>query len=396
MTETTLLEQIAGKQDLTLNEVKAAKSAAEENKRQYEDLTAKVNTLTSELETKGATILEMQAEVQEVKAKGGRMKGSEAKTIFIGNLIADAIAEHKADIITTKLIQTPLQLIQTEEQKAVANMSSANLTGVGNNYVSYLDWQPGMEPTGQFRFRSLVRTIQSDTDFVRFPRAKKPIGEGSFARVNEGQTKPQIDRDYEMIDLTLKAFAGYAIVSRQSLRNIKFLQSWLPTSMMEQLSDQEDLYFAETLIATATGNASTAGMTDGTSTIGRLVAYIRNAGIGKYRVTGIAMANDVWANLITNQVTGAGYNLPNIVTVTVDGTVRILGIPVYPVNWLGAGRVIAGDWSKAAIIQSEGLVMRQSDSHANIFTSNELAFLLERTEELAIFRPDAFITSIFS
>jgi hypothetical protein len=76
--------------------------------------------------------------------------------------------------------------------------------------------------------------------------------------------------------------------------------------------------------------------------------------------------------------------------------VRILGIPVYPVNWLSGGRVIVGDWSKAAIVQSEGLVMRQSDSHASIFTANEIAFLLERTEGLAIFRPDAFITAILT
>jgi hypothetical protein len=63
---------------------------------------------------------------------------------------------------------------------------------------------------------------------------------------------------------------------------------------------------------------------------------------------------------------------------------------------LTGGRVLVGDSRKAGIVQSEGLTLRQSDSHASIFTSNETAFLLERTEGLAIFRTEAFVTAVLS
>jgi HK97 family phage major capsid protein len=260
-----------------------------------------------------------------------------------------------------------------------------------------------MEPTGQFHFRDLVRTIQSATDNVKFPRANIPIGDGSFSRVAETVTKPQVDRNYTMIDLVLNAMAGYAIVSRQSLRNIVFLQSWLPTSMMDQLQDNEDTDFSNSLVAAATG--STTLQTGFVGVPEKLISFMINLMKKKFRATAIACDPNIWGSLLVFQpgrtTTGSAattvpYSNPLSVTVGQDGMVRILGIPVYPVNWLSGGRVIVGDWSKAAIVQSEGLVMRQSDSHASIFTANEIAFLLERTEGLAIFRPDAFISAILT
>lgn len=410
--EKEILEGISEKMGTTLAEVKEAKAEAAQAKKEFADITAKVSALQAELKAKDATIGDILNEVKEQKAKGGRILAPvDKRKIFLGDAIAETIARHQLEVKAGNLgkglspfKESALEGVEVKatsdlppkEEKAVGNISSANLTGTGNNYISYLDWQPGMEPTDQFRFRSLFRTIQSETDFVRFPRANTPIGEGSFARVNEGITKPQIDRDYTMIDLTLKPMAGYAIVSRQSLRNIVFLQSWLPTSMMEQLMDSEDTDFANTLVAAANGSTSTTGVTNGTSTIGKIVAYITRNTQAKYRTNFIAVDPIVWANLLLNTETNAGYNLPNVVTVTADGQVRVLGIPVYPVNWLTGGRILTGDSRRAAIVQSEGLVLRQSDSHASIFTSNEIAFLLERTEALAIFRTDAFQTALLT
>ena len=157
------------------------------------------------------------------------------------------------------------------------------------------------------------------------------------------------------------------------------------------------------MVGAATGSATI--QTGFTGVPEKLIAFIKNLLKTKYRPNGIAVDPDIWANLLVFQpgrtttaspATTVPYSNPFVVTVGADGTVRVLGIPVYPVNWLTGGRVIVGDWTKTAIVQSEGLVMRQSDSHASIFTSNEIAFLLERTEELAIFRPDAFVTAVLT
>lgn len=378
-------------------ETKAADTAKEivELKNEFEkkaaDQEKKVTDLITKLEEKGVTIGELMGEVKELKAKGGRMGGGAHEIKSLGVMIAEAVIEHKEAIKAT----STHGLIQPIELKVVGTIASGNLTGTGSHYISYLsNWQDGMEPTDQFRFRAMpgMRTLNSETNFVNYPRAATPVGEGSFARVAEGSPKPQVDRDYTMETLELKYMAGYAIVNRQAMQNIVFLQSWLPTSMLEQLQDQEDADFANTLVAAATGPTTSTG----TKQIDRIVHYIRNLRKRKYTPNAVAVDPDIWSSIILNTETNAGFNLPNVCTVTADGTVRVLGLPIIPVNWLSGGRIVVGDWRKAAIVQSEGLTMRQSDSHASIFTSNQLAFLLERLEGLAIFRPDAFVTAVVS
>jgi hypothetical protein len=166
--------------------------------------------------------------------------------------------------------------------------------------------------------------------------------------------------------------------------------------MMNQMEESEDTDFANTLVAAATGSSSTTGYTGTPNVADKLVYIIKNLIQGKYNPNGIAMDPSVWANLILLRPGTAGetYAGPPVVSVDQNGVTRLLGRPIYPVNWLTGNRVLAGDWTKAAIVQSEGLRLRQSDSHASIFTSNEIAFLLERTEGLAIFRTNAFTTAI--
>lgn len=379
------------KSDMSESTKKEIKALAEEAAKEKKALTDKVNELNLKVAEKDGTIEDIQQEVKELKAKGGRFKAGasvkyEGLRYQIANEIAKAIGECKADIMES----ASGKLMKPHEIKAVGPIVSGNLTV--DNFISYLDWQPGMEPTGQFHFRNLVRTIMSETDFIQYPRANTPIGEGSFGRQTEGATKAQVDRDYTMQTLTLLPMAAFAIVSRQALRNILFLQSWLPTSMMDQMEDSEDNEFANTLVAGATGSTTT------TKTVApeKIISYLKNLIKAKYNPNGVAVDPDVWEDFLSFRPGTAGetYSLPFVAGVTPSGQVTVLGRPVYPVNWLTGRRVLVGDWTKAAIVQSEGLRLRQSDSHASLFTSNELAFLLERTEGLAIFRPDAFITAI--
>lgn len=374
-------------------ETKALKEAAEKEQKAFK---AQVEEMNTKLTEKEATIGELQDGFKELKAKSGRISGASQQfdglRATIQDKIAEGIGECKADIIQS----ASGPLMKPHEIKTVGNIASGNLTVA--NFVSRLDWRPGMEPTGQFHFRNLVRTLVSETDYIQFPRANTPIGEGSFSRVAEAVTKPQVDRDYTMVNLTLTPMAAYAIASRQSLRNIIFLQSWLPESMMDQMEDSEDTDFGNTLVAAATGSTSTTGFTGTANVADKLVIYIKNNIRAKYNTTGIAVDPNVWANLILLRPGTAGENYagPPVVSIDQNGITRVLGRPIYPVNWLTGNRILGGDWSKAAIVQSEGLRLRQSDSHASIFTSNEIAFLLERTEGLAIFRPDAFFTTTIS
>jgi hypothetical protein len=102
--------------------------------------------------------------------------------------------------------------------------------------------------------------------------------------------------------------------------------------------------------------------------------------------------------MLIYKASGSGqYTMPiGTVNVSPTGVLYFLGIPVYPVIWLTGGRVIVGDWSKAAIVESEGLSWRMSENVNDTFIKNEVTFLLERVEGLAIFRTDAFTTAVFN
>src|SRR5688572_3465740 len=134
---------------------------------------------------------DLEQKIKNLEAKGGRASfgGGSIENKGLRNLISNqiyrALHERKDQIAESE----SGALMKPYDIKTAAAISSANLS---DNYLSYLDWRPGMEPTGQFHFRNLVRTMMSQTDFVQFPRANTPLGEGSFGRQVEAATKAQI------------------------------------------------------------------------------------------------------------------------------------------------------------------------------------------------------------
>jgi HK97 family phage major capsid protein len=370
-----------------------AKQEVEATKAEVTKIQGDFETVKADLIAKGATILDLQDTLRNMNEKGGRaklMNRQEAHYSMIES-IADAIGENKA--LFEKIAGgSSLSKDGIKIERKVSTVTTASLTGTGAPYKPfYLDWRPGMEPLGQTRFRQLAPILQSDNDTVYYPRANTPPGAGSIGyQASEGATKAQVDRGWAMQTLTLEALAGWMTVSRQSLRNISFLQSWLPTSLTEQLLDQEDLEFANTLVAAATGSSTTTGITVKAE---RLIFFIKTLKKSKYNANAIAVDPDVWATILVTKPND--YSLPGVVSITADGTVRILGVPLYPVNWLTGGRCIVGDWTKTAVVESEGLTLRQSDSATSLdFQKNLVTFLIERVEGVAIFRPDAFISAI--
>lgn len=350
-----------------------------------------VKELQTKLETAGATIEKIVGEVKELKAARGRIGGGRERRESIMSSISDKILEHKDAFIEA---ERSGRVNKTFEIKAPGPILSTSLAN--GSYIDYLDWRQGMEPTGQFRIRELIRTVASAFDTVFYPRANSPVGQGSFGRqVNEGDTKAQVDRGYTMATLTLKPIAAYVQVSRQSLRNIPFLQTWLPTSLNEQLLDTEDIEFINTLVSAATGDASLIGRAGAlTVTAERFIHLITNAKKKKFNPNGIACDPNVWEDVLLTKP--QNYSTPLGYVVDSNGVVKILGVPLYPVNWLNNNRVMCADWTKAMIVESEGLSFRQSDNVASTFIQNEITFLLERTNGMAIPRPDAFQTTVFS
>lgn len=363
-------------------EVAVAKTVADEAKAETAIVKGDVETLKAKVITIDEAYSAMQAKAARLHANGG-LRTTKAISDFVGENIMKNEAFFKGLQSDGAMKDEGLVMKAT----AVA-MTSATLSGQA--YGSYLPWQPGMEPIGYMpHFRDLVTVIGSDTDTVYYPRANAVVsGNGnSFGlQVTEGSVKSQVDRTYTMITLNLLTMAGYTIASRQSLRNIKFLSTWLPTSLNEQLQDTEDAYWRDQLFATIS-TTSTAGLVPADAII-RLIRTIMQR---KYRPNGIVVDPVLWERLVTYKGSGSGeYTMPlsGIQGMGARGPMSFLGIPLYSAIWLASNQAIVGDWSSIAIVESEGLTLRQ-DMINDQFIRNQVTFLLERVEGLALFRTDA-------
>lgn len=123
---------------------------------------AEVKKLNEELTKKGATIAELQGEVKELKTKGGRIGAAGKMVHSYKSVITEAIQAAGENFGRLAKAEGGIKM----DTKTVGDMTSANLTS--DAYHTYLDWRPGMRPMGQIRFRDLVRTIPSGTDYVQF------------------------------------------------------------------------------------------------------------------------------------------------------------------------------------------------------------------------------------
>lgn len=381
-------------------------------------LDSEVTKLQTELAEKGATIEQIQkettekfsaleTELKEAKAAAGRtnqINADMASTIMTPEVhkaalkfgIAEAVKEMSEAKAKTLEQGKETFFAPIDIQKAVGSVLTANLTG--GNYRSYLPAQPGYEPMGQTNFRDFFRVINSATDFVSFPRVNTPIGEGSMGVQTEGLAKPQVDRDFTLVNVTLETIAGYLKASRQSLRNIPFLRDYLSQSLPNELYVTEnddwggDLWNAATTVTPVAGTPFVNILLDLRT---RLITNKYSTSVSNlvYFVT-----PDVWASiLLTTSPDGTWFQNPNTLTVTPTGDIRYLGISIVPVTWFGSntGRVLLVDTSKVAIVQSEGINLRSTEFDQDDFIKNMITFRIEETANLAMFRLDAMFKATY-
>jgi HK97 family phage major capsid protein len=269
--------------------------------------------------------------------------------------------------------------------KAVADMSLGNnLTG-SNGVPTY---RPGIiaTPFDPRHFRSLVPTLPSATDLYHYIRHAEAIGEGSiYWQSGENAAKSKRDYDFQDVTVELKPLAGYTKVSRQMLRNLPGLAAYLGQYMPEDYLNAED---AEAYAALAgmsgmtTGNAS--GGFDG------IIKTIGLLGDKKYSVNGIVMRPSMISELLVRKDDYNAYSYPGAINMGTDGTLRIMGVPVYGATWAGNDEAIIGDWRQFAIIQSENLSVRSTDTDQDDFIKNRVTYLMEAVIGFAGFRPAAF------
>ena len=276
------------------------------------------------------------------------------------------------------------------ESKTVGNMTLGNnLTGdqprTFSNTVAII-------PNQILNFSELIGSINIGNGTYTFPR--EGAGEGAAATQTEGSDKAQIDTDITMVDVNTDFIAGYSVYSRKMANNLPFLESFLPGSLRRKYFDAENSVFNTALAAAATASSSTI---TGSNKVEMLMNDKAALAASNFPTTAFIVTPADYDDILkTEKSTGAGYGVPGGVTIGPDGTIRILGIPLYQANWLAANKYYVGDWSTISKVVTEGLGLQFSTEDEDNFRKNNITARVEAQVGLAIHRPDAIIYGDFT
>lgn len=375
------LDDIKAKADSAITEKELQEKQAEA-KAWFDDLNKEVEKINTEVAAKGATLKQMQDELTEIKASKGRKYTGDGEDVeSTRKLLKDAFAENFEHI---KAQANEPQASHKFKVKAVGNMTaSANLTGsVQATYAS----QPALRARRKLHIRDLLNVIPSATGLWKFYRQNIPAGEGSFDfQTTHGNLKEQLDYDFTEVTVTVDYLAGFVRIAKQMLQDLPFMQSFVSNELVEDYLRTEDNKFFGSLYSAATGTAGTS-----TVTVEKIIQAIANLEDRDYDVNGIVATNQVWAKILITKP--ADYSIPGGVTITPNGDVAITGVPIFKTNAsnIGSDRILLGDFTKAAIIQTEGLNVNMYEQDSDNVQRNLITVKAEARVALATLRTDAF------
>lgn len=351
-----------------------------------------VKLINEDAGKKGATLEQIQADVNELKAKSGRIiAAQESQVKSVHSLVAGAFEEKMADI--QKYGKFKKDFTAKESQNIIMTKAAGTMTAANNltgSTVLTYNLVPAVRGRQAVHMRDLVSTVPSATGAWTFYRQNTPPGEGSFDfQTTHGNSKNQIDYDLTQVTVNAEYLAGFSVVARQMMTDLPFLQTFVTNEMVEDYLRTESFKFFDQM---ATGGGATgSNVTNASVTVEKIIDYMTNLMTNNYQPNAIVCRPAVWGSVLKTKPND--YSIPGGVTISPTGDVMILGIPLVActTNALSDSKVIVGDWSRAAIIQNEGLSTGIFEQDQDNVRKNVVTIRVEARVGFAILRPDAFV-----
>jgi HK97 family phage major capsid protein len=352
-------------------EALAAQAAAAQ--KATEEMVAELN---EDAKKKGDTLEQLKEKVDKVIAKQGKLKAeSEAQKTF-NEIMSEAIAEKFEDLTkVSKGRSVKLDL------KAVGDMTAAaNLTG---SVVATYSLDPSLRGRRKVSFRDIpgVQVVPSATGVWKYYNNNTPPGEGSFGNQTIGSAKAQIDYDFTEVTVTVNTMAGFSRIAKQMMRDLPFMQNFLPNELREDYLRSESNSFINSLMAGTGAYTTTA-----TVYAEKCIEWIAAVMARDYDPTAIVTTAANWATLLTTKP--SDYSIPGGVTISAMGDVQIAGVPVVVSNNMTTGKTFVGDFSRVKIIQSSPLAVEFFEQDADNVTKNLVTVRAEADVALAVLRSD--------
>ena len=330
-----------------------------------------LDSLKNEMETKLAKV---QDHADKLDAKL-QSKVIESKDVdFLAKAISDNIDAIKV-VGKDKGFQT----------KAVANMTTANLTGTKpRNY----NFDIVTLPAQMVNIEDLAGLVNADTGNYTYTR--ETGAEGSIGAQTEGSAKNQKDYDFTAIDVATDFIAGFTRYSKKMRNNLSYIVNSIPALLRRDYYKAENAAFQTILAAAAT--ASTEIIT-GKTKAEMLINEIGKLQDADYDATNMIVVkpSDYLSILKT-----AKDDLATAVTYE-GGVLRVAGVQVLKASsWLPANKYYVADWSRVNKVVTEGISLDFSDVEGDNFIKNNITARIEAQVNLAVEQPLAVVYGDFT
>lgn len=346
-----------------------------------------------------------QERIDELEAKSNRLMngGGEAKKSMGDQFIdSDAYAEIKSRGFRGESSSVEIKDITGSTLPASA----------GALLTPYLRDAILKEPDRTLFVRQLLNNVPVNTDAVQIFRElaftnsagfqPAPTGKSGVGGSATLQKKPESNITFESDTVTVETIAHYIIASRQILSDAPRLRAYIDQRLVYGLNlkmDEQILYgdgtgqnFTGLLVDNAVQDVG--AMTAGVTRIDHIRDAITKAQQANYyNVNGLVMGPEDWAEIEKAKGSDGHYVWVNVQD---GGTPRLWRVPVVVSNAMEEGDFILGDWTMgAALYTREGVTVRTSESHADLFVRNGVAILAEERAALGVELPLAFVKGTF-
>ncbi len=218
-------------------------------------------------------------------------------------------------------------------------------------------------------------------------------GEGTITTQTEGSDKAQVDFDLTMTDIATDFIAGFVVFSKKMVNNLPFLESFIPQALRRNYWTAENTVFNTALASAATASVE---IITSKNKIEMLINEIGTLEAANEAPTAIAMRPaDFYSILKIEKSTGAGYGLPPGITFE-NGQMRIIGLPVFRVNWPAANKYYVGNWSLVKKIVTSGLTVEFSEHDEDNFRKNNISARVEAQVGIGLLRATALVYGDFT
>lgn len=384
---TTQFKELLDKQS---QEIKQFGETSAETAKQIKSVEAALESLAGDIKS----IDEKHKErIDELEAKSNRLMngGGEVKKSMGDQFIeSDAYAEIKA-----RGFRGESSSVEIKDISGLPASAGALLT-------PYLRDAILREPDRTLFVRQLLNNVPVNTDAVQIFRELAFDNQAGF-QAGQLTEKPKSDITFESETVTVETIAHYIIASRQILSDAPRLRAYIDQRLVYGLNlkmDEQILYgdgtgqnFTGLLVDPAVQDVGAMGA--GVTRIDHVRDAITKAQQANYyNVNGLVMGPQDWAEIEKAKGDDGHYIWVNVQD---GGTPRLWRVPVVVSNAMEEGDFILGDWTMgAALYTREGISVRTSESHADLFVRNGVAILAEERAALGVELPLAFVKGTFS